>query len=337
MSLYGIDGEDAFSVIASSYISSFPTKSSERLSEIHARGKAIATKYGIRADHMEETHGITEKDAEGEMLPILYQHFLSKRFRETSGKFFTPKPIAKSMAHLLIPFEDAMIVDPCCGSGTFLRAASETWGNMKCQLVGNDIDPLLIDLTELSLSMTVPSHQSYRLLRTNMYEPHEEITGIYGKADYILANPPFSIPVHSFYGESELYELGYRNSDALFLDLAHRLLKPSGRLVCLLPHSIVTNDEYIELRQKTEERWFLLGVVTLPEGVFYTTAKTSTRADILVLEKMGDICAPEKSFFCHVSSVGVPLRNHSKGVAENQLVDLVSSKDIQDILTSRRT
>lgn len=334
MQTYGLDGEDAFFTIASFYISSYVKILTEKLNKMHSLGLDIRKKYKISKYHCEEINHVIKRDTSGDLLPIFYQHFLSKRFRGISGKFFTPHPIAEAMVGLLTPFNNAIIMDPTCGSGTFLKEASRKWEKLNCQLVGNDSDPLLIDLTELSLSIELPKNHSYRLFNTNIYEHTEEIRNLYQKADYVIANPPFSLPINHFNGESRLFDLGFRNSDAIFLDIAFNLLKPSGRLVCLLPHSIISNVDFMNLRIAIEKYWYLLGVISLPEGIFYTTAGTSTRADILILEKAGKKERPEKTFLCHVSSVGVPLKTHVKET-ENQLMELISAADIQELLEGR--
>ena len=39
------------------------------------------------------------------------------------------------------------------------------------------------------------------------------------------------------------------------LDECARLLKPGGRLVCLLPHSLFANKDYESFRRRVEERF----------------------------------------------------------------------------------
>lgn len=334
MSMYGIDCEEAFFAIASKYIDLYVTQFSARLKTICNIGSDIIRKYSISEYHINEIKNIVKHDTKGDMLPLLYQHFLPKKFRESSGKFFTPKQIARAMVELLTPFEGAIIIDPTCGSGTFLLETSEKWGKLSCHLIGNDVDPLLVNLTELSLTIGLPKHHTYGLFNNNIYIPNDENINLC-QADFVIANPPFSLAINEFSGESKLFTLGYRNSDALFLDYAFKLLKPSGRLVCLLPHSIITNNEFLNLRKEIEKDWFLLGIITLPENIFYTTAKSTSRADILVLEKIGTNNKPDKIFLCHVPSVGVSLNRHSKS-PENELSKLVLSYDIQELLSNRR-
>jgi tRNA G10 N-methylase Trm11 len=91
-------------------------------------------------------------DPHGLNLPVWYQHFMGRRFRLETGKFFTPRAIASAMASLLPRKEDATIMDPTCGGGTFLVEASKRWEGLSCRLIGNDVDSMLVELTDIVLS-----------------------------------------------------------------------------------------------------------------------------------------------------------------------------------------
>ena len=121
----------------------------------------------------------------------------------------------------------------------------------------------------------------------NLYEESSEFSALRGKVDAILANPPFSLPIEHTSRRSELFEMGYQNSDAVFLNVCLDLLAPSGILVCLLPHSLVANNDFSRLRRKVERDWNLCGVVALPEGSFTSTGNTSTRANLVSSCKNG--------------------------------------------------
>ena len=130
---------------------------------------------------------------------------------------------------------------------------------------------------------------------------------------------------------SKLFELGYRNSDAIFLDVCQQLLVPGGSLVCLLPHSIIVNTEYQPLRTAVEKEWELCGVITLPEGVFYLTANTSTRADIVHLrKKAGKVKPAIRSYFANAPSVGIPLNSRTNDFGENALEMIVADARVRE-------
>jgi hypothetical protein len=130
-----------------------------------------------------------------------------------------------------------------------------------------------------------------------------------------------------------LFSSGYRNSDALFIDTAFKLLKDGGRLVCLLPHSIIANQEFSHLRTIVERSWNVLGVICLPEGVFHLSAGTTTRADIVILEKCKlQDKGPQKLFFASVPSVGIRLNNNMKEPISNNLEQVLSNTEVKQSL-----
>lgn len=329
---FGFEAEDAFNAIASCYIEVFSIQCSEKLAKLCEKGKEVSNVAFKDTVLKEIVTYYTKIDKEGDNLPVIYQYFLAKRFRDITGKFFTPKAVASQMAAMLPVKENAIIIDPTCGGGTFLKEFSKKWKKQSCTLIGNDIDEMLVCLTELSIKINKVNHHKLELMSSNLYAPNENLKKWFGKVDYILANPPFSLPIEYFSSDSKLFSIGYRNSDALFIDLAFELLKPNGRLVCLLPHSIISNKEYERLRKTVELDWYVSAVIVLPEGVFQSTANTTTRADIIVLDKKGIKRENSKTIFSNVSSVGVPLKAKQKQVDGNDLQDVLQSKEIIEIL-----
>jgi type I restriction-modification system DNA methylase subunit len=330
---YGIEGEAAFHLLAARYLDAIGgklDKPSARLLNRSRRAVAI-----MRRDPALE--GLLDvmiaSDPRGERLADSYQYFVGRRFREGSGKFFTPRPVAEAMARLLPRVDRAVIMDPTCGGGNFLIAASRLWGDAACHLVGNEIEPSLVDLTKIALALAAPAHHRRTLIEANLYEFSLPLKRWRGKVDYILANPPFSLPLESVKAHSRLFALGYHTSDAVFLDVCCELLRPGGRLVCLLPHSIIVNAEFQKLRAAVEEVWRLRGIIALPEGIFQLAASTTTRADILILDKPVPRGAPQtyKTVFANAPTAGVQLNRRMKDHS-NALTELVARADVADAL-----
>jgi type I restriction-modification system DNA methylase subunit len=237
------------------------------------------------------------------------------------------------MARLLPRVDKAVVMDPTCGGGSFLVAASARWREMSCHLVGNEIEPSLADLTEITLALAAPVHHQRRVIESNLYEFAPRLKQWRGRVDSILANPPFSLPLETVGAASPLFDLGYHSSDAVFLDVCHALLRPGGRLVCLLPHSLIVNAEFQRLRIAVEKRWQLRGVIALPEGIFHMAANTTTRADILILDKPARLDTPArgKVVLASAPSAGVQLNRRMKDNA-NALGEIVTRADVAEAL-----
>jgi type I restriction-modification system DNA methylase subunit len=204
---------------------------------------------------------------------------------------------------------------------------------VSCHLVGNEIEPALALLTEVTLALAAPFHHQRTVIESNLYEFGSSLKRWRGKVDYILANPPFSLPLASVGADSLLFKLGYHTSDAVFLDVCHALLKPGGRLVCLLPHSLIVNAEFHRLRAAVEGMWQLRGVIALPEGIFHLTADTTTRADILILDKPArrDSAERRKAVFANAATAGVRLNRRMRDDA-NALGEIIGAADVADAL-----
>lgn len=330
---FGIEGESAFRVIIYQYVKTYPQKlrnlKLEVLQKWQSSYQAIANQHHI-TNLLRE---ISIEDSFGLHLPDWYQFFVGRRYREDSGKFFTPKPVASAMVRLLPRIQNPVIMDPTCGGGTFLVEASRIWQNDSCTLLANDIEMTLVELSMSTLSLVSSQEHIKQYISVNIFEPTQGLSKWYGCVDYILANPPFSLRIDHEQFDSPLFSAGYRNSDALFIDQAYKLLKPGGRLVCLLPHSIIANQEFSNLRKLIENRWKLLGVICLPEGVFHLSSGTTTRADIVVLDKKSShgCNSKKKMVFASVPSVGVRLNNRAQAIVPNDLEQIIENLEVKEV------
>lgn len=330
---HGVEGEHAFYSLAFQY----HRNSSETLQDIPENVVAKWSASYARIAHDERLISsladLVHQDPKGNTLPDWYQFFVGRRYREGSGKFFTPRPVAASMARFLPRIDNPVIMDPTCGGGTFLSQASALWAHDPCTLVANDVESSLVELTTLILGISTPKIHRKHFLNANIFDPTNDFAQWYGRVDYILANPPFSLQIENEQFDSELFLAGYRNSDALFIDTARRLLVAGGRLICLLPHSLIANRDFASMRSIVEKRWDLIGVISLPEGVFQLAAGTTTRADIVILKKKGSSSTNgRKIFFASVPNVGVQLNGNSHHPDSNDLERLVDENDIQKVL-----
>lgn len=330
---FGLEGQSAFHALAGHYLAIY----GGRLETIpqSTANLWVSSHTAIEGERAVEEFldGCVLSDPTGERLPDWYQFFIGRRFREGSGKFFTPKPIASVMAGLLPDWDHPIIMDPTCGGATFLVEVSRRWHQKTCILIANDVEPTLYELAMLHLDLATPKGHAKHFSCHNIFDSRDGISAWFNQVDGILANPPFSLRIPDEQFNSPLFTSGYRNSDALFLDTSLKLLRPGGRLVCLLPHSLIANNEYSNLRSVVENSWTLLGVISLPEGVFHLSAGTTTRADIVILEKKGPNSRKDRPVaFASVPSVGIRLNNKSREVIPNDLDTIVQNLAFRNAL-----
>lgn len=168
----------------------------------------------------------------GDVVGYIYEDLIPGEERHVLGQFYTPKPIAELIVKWAVRSPDDKVLDPGCGSGTFLIEAYKRLAELKLkrpyesigrvsedvhreilsQLFGVDINEFPAHLTAINLAMRNPRAPSsitqviaedfftiqpgYRLLA-----PHKVMTSrgegvaikmIFKDFDAVVGNPPYT-------------------------------------------------------------------------------------------------------------------------------------------------
>ncbi len=136
------------------------------------------------------------KKVSGDVFGRIYEYFLTQfadQKAHDGGEFFTPISIVSLIAHVIDP-DHGIILDPACGSGgMFVQSARtvEEHGDSpteKLLIRGLEKNATTIRLAKMNLA--VHGLEGDILKAITYYEdPHELV----GKADYVMANPPFNV------------------------------------------------------------------------------------------------------------------------------------------------
>ncbi len=135
------------------------------------------------------------KKASGDIFGRIYEYFLTQ-FADLKahdgGEFFTPVSLVSLIAHVLEPLGGS-VLDPACGSGGMFVQSAHFVEQMKknpssaLTFYGMEKNPTTIRLAKMNLA--VHGLEGKILKAISYYEdPHE----LLGKADYVMANPPFN-------------------------------------------------------------------------------------------------------------------------------------------------
>ena len=213
-----------------------------------------------------------------------------------AGQFRTPRHIIDFIVEILAPRKEESLLDPACGTAGFLISAykhilrtntdargnstltPDEKGRLAKKFNGYDISPDMVRLSLVNLYLhgfTDPHIFEYDSLtdtaRWNEY------------ADVILANPPFMSPKGGIRPHNR-FSIQAKRSEVLFVDYIAEHLTPNGRAGIIVPEGIIfqSGTAYRQLRRTLLDD-FLIGVISLPSGVFmpYTGVKTS----ILILDR----------------------------------------------------
>ena len=136
------------------------------------------------------------KQVSGDVFGRIYEYFLTQFAGEKAhdgGEFFTPVSLVSIIAHVLDP-DRGTVLDPACGSGgMFVQSARtvEEHGQRPAERLtfrGLEKNATTIRLARMNLAVH-GLEGDIRPAITYYEDPHE----LLGKADYVMANPPFNV------------------------------------------------------------------------------------------------------------------------------------------------
>lgn len=136
------------------------------------------------------------KTANGDIFGRIYEYFLTQfadQGAHDGGEFFTPISLVQMIANLIEPTRGT-VLDPACGSGgMFVQSANLVERNhgdptKALTFYGMEKNATTIKLAQMNLA--VHGLQGNIAEAISYYaDPHE----LLGKADYVMANPPFNV------------------------------------------------------------------------------------------------------------------------------------------------
>jgi len=193
-----------------------------------------------------------------DLLGKLYQHLSASSVKAMGGVFYTPKNISNLVVNELAK-KDETVLDPCCGSGSFLIEAllkkiKDKEVNPLKNIYGTDLDKTAIHICRINLLLIAKSEYVGDLhihnndgIKTLLAKNFE---GFPLKFQFIATNPPWGAEFKL--NESEMNRVKSYASDSfsIFLALAIDRLAEGGRLSYLLPESFVDVGQHAPVRKK---------------------------------------------------------------------------------------
>ncbi len=136
------------------------------------------------------------KNVSGDVFGRIYEYFLTQfadQKAHDGGEFFTPISLVSLIAHVLDP-ERGTVLDPACGSGGMFvqsaRIVEEHGHSPTDRLTFRGQEKIGTTLRLAKMNLAVHGLEGDIKDANTYYEdPHE----LLGKADYVMANPPFNV------------------------------------------------------------------------------------------------------------------------------------------------
>ena len=211
---------------------------------------------------------------EFDLLGSTYQYLNSKRENLEKGSFYTDYKIAKDFVNDLDFSKNQLILDPACGSGSFLFNSNASSN----QIFGVDNDPIAIMIAKFNYFIKFPNGNYPNIFCDdffNWYLKNKHLV-----FDYLIGNPPYGATLdlkninssHVISGESFSY----------FIEFGFTFLKDKGIMRYLLPEAILNVKKHYDIRK------FILNDTNLNKIKKYQTKFAGVMSDLYMLEITND-------------------------------------------------
>ena len=208
-----------------------------------------------------------------------------------SGQFRTPRHIIDMAVEMMKPKLGEKIIDPAMGTAGFLvESAKYIKEHQKAELLnvqkniqftdrmfyGCDNDSNMARIGYMNL--VLHGVKNPIITKDSLLEGENSMDYL-GKFDLVLANPPFSGSLVESATDSKLLTITKtKKTEMLFVALMVKLLKLGGRCMTIVPDGVLTIDDsaHNSLRRELVENQKLIGVVSMPNGIFSAPTKKGT-------------------------------------------------------------
>lgn len=202
-----------------------------------------------------------------DIMSQFFTTFSKAALSNDKGQYFTPDHISSLMIELVDLNVNSKILDPTCGSGTFLAKCMDRMISM----AGNDEEKIL-EIKQNQIFGIEKDETVYGLATANMLlhkdgksnvengDCFKLLPKLKGKQiNRIVMNPPYKEKVNDIEELKFLYE-------------ALEVVSPDSIAAIIIPTSCATGAKYPEYRYSLMRKHTLLAVMTCPPELFYPTA-----------------------------------------------------------------
>ena len=208
------------------------------------------------------------------------KEFLTPDIRKGLGIFLTPDAVIAAMIDFMPNSENLKVLDPACGSGTFLiEYLKKLKPKRNVKVFGVDKSPRMLLLADLNLGH-IPNVTFVKKLADSL-----KAEDLDEKYDVILTNPPFGVSLDARDYDFGTYRtcknargraLKKQTSEIVFIERCLQNLKPGGTLGIVIPRSIATNNRLQAARAALSAYGYVYAVMGLPPETFASTGTYTT-------------------------------------------------------------
>ena len=271
-----------------------------------------------------------------DLLNESFGHFVRDNFRNhiEDAQYMTPSEAVELMCNIALNdlekedktkrIQDFIVCDPCCGVGSFLSTfykksrENNVIDSSKLKIVGQDKVARMVRFAKIN--MLLFNNHTHLITKGNSLAGESALDNYNGKVDLILTNPPFGAKFSSdelkpnaknnypILHDLILSRQGGTNfsSEILFVDRCISLLKPNGKLLAVLPDSVISSaglSSTLRHRLINTKAINIRGIIELP-SVTFAQAGTRTKTSILYLEKVAEADKKNYVFIAQSEQIG---------------------------------
>jgi type I restriction enzyme M protein len=254
-----------------------------------------------------------------DVLGEAYEGMLKDLFRGQLGQFFTPRTIVEFMVELTNPVADIevglfdRIIDPFAGSCGFLiyhlkRLKGNALKKASGVVLGIEKSPRIGFVGAINLFLHGGNPNNVIVNDSFRYDKKGRIGGVAEPCnwDVVITNPPFGSRVRSDDILKDFEARGWdcSESEALALRVMLDLAKEGGKIVTVVPESLVKDPKFSKLRRLIRKEAIVKAYISLPLSAFYAYGST-IKTGVLYLVKRGSNVKEQKVFFDCARYVGI--------------------------------
>ena len=227
----------------------------------------------------------TLRTASGDVFGRIYEYFLMKfamQGAQDNGEFFTPPSLVQVLVNVIEP-DHGVVFDPACGSGGMFVQTSHFIEHLgldtthRVTFFGQEKTETTIRLAKMNLAV----HGLEGDIReANTF--YEDVHTLYGKCDFVMANPPFNVDMVDAEKVKDDRRLSFglpgvnkakkvSNGNYLWISYFHSYLNEKGRagFVMSSQASSAGHGE-AEVRRKIVETGDVDVMISIRSNFFYT-------------------------------------------------------------------
>jgi methylase of polypeptide subunit release factors len=301
-----------------------------------------------------------------DVLGSIFEHLIPREEQVLLGQFYTPRPVADLLVAFTIDGERPLILDPGCGSGTFLmsaygylaHSARLSHKDLLSIIWGFDISPFAAELAVINLfRQDMSEYENFpRIVPGNFFErmPGQTIEFPAPRATSGIKKVPVPIPIFDSIVGNPPYlrsqnqddlDPAYRNKlfqtaanagidasaktdlFAFFIYHSIRFMKDGSRLGFVTPASWLTADYAISLQGALLDAVQLVAVIASSAESFFP--QVDINAVLLVAEKVSKKTDPEPIRFVTLKKPIDQLTN-GKGEYWTRVIKIVREIEAED-------